>query len=126
MFPHVAIVLYRIYPTSHGFLANVFRVACYSTFIGTIGETIVTMYLFGSLWNRWTVAFKIVTPVLHIAFAAAQLHGSMIFYKMWKKEQRLMRQDKNDLELENGGQAPGLVDASGTEERERSGAEIVV
>ena len=94
LFPHVAIVLYRIYPTSHTFLAKVFGLACFLTLMGTLWETIVTMYLFGSLWDRWIIAFKIVTPLLHMAFSAAQLHGSWIFYKMWRKERRLIYQEK--------------------------------
>jgi hypothetical protein len=66
-------------------------------------ETIVTMYLFGSLWHQWTIAFKIVTPLLHIAFAAAQLNGSLIFFRMWQKEKKLARQEKGTLDPEDGG-----------------------
>jgi hypothetical protein len=100
LFPHVAIVLYRIYPTSHSFLLKVFCLACFSTLIGTIFETMVTMYLFGSLWDRWTIAFKIVTPLLHIAFSAAQLLGTWIFFKMWQKERRLLCREKENSGLE--------------------------
>lgn len=99
--PHVAIILYRVYPDSHHFLANLFRVACLTTFIGTISETIVTMYLFGQLWHRWDLSFKIATPILHIAFSAAQFHGTRIFYAMWKKQERLIR-DGGDLEKSRG------------------------
>jgi hypothetical protein len=54
----------------------------------------VTMYLFGSLWDHWTLAFRIVTPVLFVAFAAAQLHGTRILLKMWQKEKRLLNHEK--------------------------------
>ncbi|KAF8583554.1 hypothetical protein K439DRAFT_1505442 [Ramaria rubella] len=57
---------------------------------GTIVETIVTMYLFGQLWSQWRIAFKIVTPLLHVAFSAAQLHGTRIFFRMWKKQERII------------------------------------
>ena len=30
--------------------------------------------------------FKIVTPVLHCAFSATQLHGSRVFYRMYKRQ----------------------------------------
>jgi len=86
--PHLALILYRVYPTSHFFLANVFKFACITTFFGTISETILTMYIFGILWNRWPLAFKILTPILHILFSAAQFHGTMIFYRMWKKQEQ--------------------------------------
>jgi hypothetical protein len=54
------------------------------------------MYLFGSLWTRWTIAFKVTTPMLHILFASAQLWGSYNFYRMYKKQERLI------AELEGG------------------------
>jgi hypothetical protein len=90
--PHIAIILYRVYPSSHKFLRNLFRIAFVTTLTGTIFETIVVMYLFGKLWNKWTLAFKIVTPALHIAFSACQLHGSCIFWKMMKRQQKYIRE----------------------------------
>ena len=86
--PHVALILYRVYPTSHFFLAKMFQFTCITTFIGTISETILIMYMFGVLWDRWPLAFKIVTPLLHVAFSAAQFHGSRIFYIIWRKQEQ--------------------------------------
>jgi hypothetical protein len=51
------------------------------------------MWLFGSLWNRWQIAFKVATPLLHLAFSAAQIHGSMVFWRMYKKQQRLLQKE---------------------------------
>ena len=93
-FPHVAIILYRIWPNRHKFLSRVFLLSCITTATGTICETIVTMWLFGSLWNRWQLAFKVATPLLHIAFSAAQLHGSMVFWKMYRKYRRLLLEEE--------------------------------
>jgi hypothetical protein len=99
LLPHLSIILYRVYPTYHYFLANVFKFACITTFIGTISETILTMYLFAKLWDRWPLAFKILTPMLHFAFSAAQFHGTRIFYSMWRKQQKLMMTvNSKDLE----------------------------
>ncbi|KAH8803734.1 hypothetical protein F5882DRAFT_284123 [Hyaloscypha sp. PMI_1271] len=94
--PHIAIILYRVYPTSHRFLYKVFRLSCITTLVGTLAETILTMYLFGSLWTRWTIAFKVTTPMLHVLFASAQLWGSYNFYRMYKRQERLL------AELEGG------------------------
>ncbi|KAJ7121125.1 hypothetical protein C8R44DRAFT_877427 [Mycena epipterygia] len=95
--PHLTIILYRVYPDSHSFLAKLFRAACVTTFVGTITETIVALYLFGQLWSRWTLPFKIVTPILHVAFSAAQFHGTRIFYRMWKRQEGIIR-DQQDKE----------------------------
>jgi len=92
--PHLAIILYRVFPNSNMFLCNLFRTACLVTFMGTISETILAMYLFGQLWHRWSIAFKIVTPLLHLLFSACQLHGSNIFRRMWMKQRRILREQQ--------------------------------
>jgi len=101
--PHLAIILYRVFPENHSFLSRLFQIAFVSTLFGTISETVVVMYLFGQLWDRWTLPFKIVTPVLHVAFSAAQLHGSHIFYKMWRKQERILR-DSRESKPDGGGE----------------------
>ncbi|KAJ7725433.1 hypothetical protein DFH07DRAFT_1002660 [Mycena maculata] len=88
--PHVTIIAYRVYPDSHRFLATIFRAACITTFIGTVSETVVAMYFFGQLWERWTLPFKILTPVLHVAFSAAQFHGTRIFFRLWRKQEGII------------------------------------
>ncbi|KAG8167086.1 hypothetical protein KVR01_002775 [Diaporthe batatas] len=88
--PHVTIILYRVYPQSHAFLRKLFLAAMATTLTGTITETILTMYMFGSLWNKWTLAFKITTPMLHVLFAAAQLWGSWNFYCLYQRQCRLL------------------------------------
>ncbi|KAJ5335055.1 hypothetical protein N7452_007458 [Penicillium brevicompactum] len=96
-FPHVAIILYRVFPDRHRFLSRVFLLSCFTTATGTLCETIVTMWLFGSLWSQWRLAFKVVTPLLHIAFSAAQVHGSIVFWRMHRRQQRYL-QEKGDVE----------------------------
>ena len=56
------------------------------------------MYLFGSLWSHWTLAFKIATPMLHLLFASAQLWGSWCFYKLYKKQELLIEMNEGRLE----------------------------
>jgi hypothetical protein len=103
--PHLTIILYRVYPDSHRFLAALFRVACFTTLLGTVTETIVAMYLFGQLWSRWTLPFKITTPLLHIAFSAAQFHGTRIFYRMWRKQAKIVRDQQDAEKLEERSEA---------------------
>lgn len=100
--PHISIILYRVYPTSHHFLRKIFRLSCITTLIGTLTETILTMYLFGSLWPRWTIAFKVTTPMLHVLFAAAQLWGSWNFWKMYQKQCQIIRAQEDGEDLESG------------------------
>ncbi|KAJ7225126.1 hypothetical protein B0H12DRAFT_1077865 [Mycena haematopus] len=99
--PHLTIILYRVYPDSHHFLMTMFRAACITTLFGTVAETVVVMFLFGQLWSRWELSFKVVTPILHIAFSIAQFHGTRIFYRMWRKQERIIR-DQQDIEKSTG------------------------
>jgi hypothetical protein len=96
--PHVAIIFYRIYPKDHNLLRIVFFVAALITLVGTIVETIVVMYFWGWAWDRWTLAFRIVTPILHVIFTAAQLWGAKNFYQMWQDQKALMRKRRADAE----------------------------
>lgn len=99
LWPHVAIILYRMYPEDHEYLCKVFFSAGVVTFTGTIVETIVVFWLWGSLWDRWTLPFRIVTPILHVVFSAAQVWGTYNFYKMWLRQKMLLHgKDKNDVE----------------------------
>ncbi|KAB8271721.1 hypothetical protein BDV30DRAFT_143280 [Aspergillus minisclerotigenes] len=100
-FPHLAIILYRIFPNRHRFLKRLFLLSCVTTALGTTCETIVIFFLFGSLWDRWQIAFKVVTPLLHIAFSAAQVHGSVVFWKMYKRQQKL-EEEIPGFDIENG------------------------
>ena len=102
LLPHFSIILYRCFPDSHLFLSRLFLIACITTFAGTLFETAVVMYLFGSLWDQWMTAFKIVTPVLHIAFSATQLHGSRVFYGLWRKQQAHLLREEDEKCLEAG------------------------
>ncbi len=60
------------------------------------------MYLFGSLWQKWQLPFKLVTPVLHLAFSFCQLHGSRVFYKLWRKQVALLEKEEEEMKLEQG------------------------
>ncbi|KAJ7609835.1 hypothetical protein FB45DRAFT_761643 [Roridomyces roridus] len=104
--PHLTIILYRVYPTSHSFLRSIFRAACITTLIGTLAETIVVFFLFGQLWERWMLSFRVATPILHVGFSIAQLHGTRIFWRMWRKQERIMREGRED-KGEGGGPGDG-------------------
>ncbi|TVY35381.1 hypothetical protein LOCC1_G006522 [Lachnellula occidentalis] len=94
--PHITIILYRVYPTDHRFLRKLFRISAITTLTGTTAETIVVFFLWGNLWDRWTLVFKVTTPILHIIFAAAQLWGTWIFYTMYKKQCSIIASNKGD------------------------------
>lgn len=54
------------------------------------------MWLFGGLWNRWTLAFRIATPILHVVFTMAQLWGAIVMWRMWKQQSRLLAEENEN------------------------------
>jgi hypothetical protein len=79
--------------------------AVITTITGTTVETILTMYLFGSLCDRWTMAFKVTTPMLHFLFMSCQLWGSYNFYKMYQRQKSLIAKNEGkegEVEQEPG------------------------
>ena len=87
---NLAFVLYRLRPNSHQFLVYLFASTCAITIIGSTIETIVIMVLFGQSWEKWALEFKIITPILHVIFTLAQLHGSKILFLMYKKQKSII------------------------------------
>ena len=94
LWPHIAMIIYRIYNSNHLLLSRIFYMTMALELFGTIIETAIVMWLFGSLWDKWTLSLKVATPILHVLFSAAQLWGAFIFYKMGKEQQLKCKMDE--------------------------------
>ncbi|KAF2997619.1 hypothetical protein E8E13_004106 [Curvularia kusanoi] len=81
---------------------------CYTamvlTVIGTVGETIVTMYLYGINFSAWSLPLQITTPICHVLFAAAQISSSKIMWALGRKHQeQLIQHGTADRDVEPAG-----------------------
>jgi hypothetical protein len=92
--PHLAIILYRLYPGRHSLSYRLFIGTMIAELVGTTLETVVVFWLWGSLWDQWTIPFKVVTPILHALFSAAQLFGAWVFWQLARKEKLIMNGPK--------------------------------
>ncbi|KAJ2979402.1 hypothetical protein NQ176_g3272 [Zarea fungicola] len=101
LWPHLAMILYRIHAGNHQLLARIFYATALLEVVGTTVETAIVMFLFGSLWDKWSLSLKVATPFLHTLFSAAQLWGVYIFYKMAKGEQ-LKYKKKEEMRPSSG------------------------
>lgn len=98
LWPHIAMILYRLFPLPdefsarahhyHVLMSRIFLSVAIMEVVGTTLETIVVFWLWGSLWHKWTLPFKVVTPILHILFSCAQAWGAWVFWQLSKKEAR--------------------------------------
>lgn len=93
-------VLYRTHMTNHSLLHLVFSATVVLEVAGTVIETAVTMWLFGTLWNRWSLPLKIITPILHILFSAAQLWGAYIFRNLAAEQKAKVEDEKRQFEVD--------------------------
>lgn len=98
LWPHIAMILYRLLPASndqsdkalqfHALMSRIFMSVAIMEVAGTTLETTVVFWLFASLWDKWTLPFKVVTPILHLLFSCAQAWGAWVFWNLSKKEAR--------------------------------------
>ncbi|KAJ9494488.1 hypothetical protein LTR99_010747 [Exophiala xenobiotica] len=102
--PHLAMILYRLYPGRHSLMYRLFLATTIVEIAGTVFETLIVFWLWGTLWNRWTLPFKIVTPILHALFSAAQLFGAWIFWQLATKEKSKMNAIEAELRSPDTGQ----------------------
>jgi hypothetical protein len=104
-------------PNDDNYLRKVFFAAMLVTFFGTILETIVVFFFWGSSWERWTLGFKIATPMLHVVFSAAQLWGAYNFYNMWQGRVKALRSKDVNLEMGHGLDQVGSLHSDRTDAR---------
>lgn len=108
-------ILYRLLPAAdnvstkalrfHALMSRIFLSVAIMELAGTTLETTVVFWLFASLWDQWTLPFKVVTPLLHLLFSCAQLWGAWVFWNLSKKEAR-----KASALIKNG---PAVVSEEG-------------
>ncbi|KAF2218145.1 hypothetical protein BDZ85DRAFT_270879, partial [Elsinoe ampelina] len=108
--PHLAMLIYRYRPDAHRKNATLFLSTAYTELVGSTVETALVMTLFGSLWDQWTIAFKISTPILHALFTGAQLWNARVFWGLYKSKKAAAARERK------GGREEGKIDGEPKEE----------
>ncbi|KIW09218.1 uncharacterized protein PV09_00145 [Verruconis gallopava] len=96
--PNLAIILYRVKKDNHYLLSQVFFITAIITVLGTTAETVMIFVFLGSVWHRLSLDFKVATPILHVVFMAAQVHGSRILFSMYKRQKQALREQEKRKE----------------------------
>ena len=84
-------IIYRLRPDRHVLMYRLFFATSVAEIVGTIFETIIIFWLWGTLWKQWTIPFKVATPILHVLFSVAQLMGAWVFWNLASKEKAIIR-----------------------------------
>jgi len=122
--PHLAIIIYRLYPGQHALSYRIFLATAIAEVVGTTFETALVFWLWGSLWSEWTLPFKIVTPLLHALFSAAQLFGAWVFWNLAKKEKHCMEETPSLRRIANE-DAQGESKIKGAMGESKSASEVI-
>ncbi|KAF1918593.1 hypothetical protein BDU57DRAFT_444282 [Ampelomyces quisqualis] len=99
--PQLTIILYRVYANDHKFLSYILLSATIIKPISTIVQTIVVLYVWAYAWDRWTLGFKILVPIIHFLFTVAQISATKTFYSMWQRQKQKLQEKANDVEIGN-------------------------
>ena len=97
LIPHLTMIVYRLCPARHALMYRLFLGTSIIEVASTIFETVIVFWLWGTLWQQWTLPFKLVTPGLHVLFSGAQLFGAWIFWQLAKKEKAAISAAWRDL-----------------------------
>ncbi|KAJ4391140.1 hypothetical protein N0V93_004755 [Gnomoniopsis smithogilvyi] len=123
-FPHFAVVYYRcqskdsvgLRRTSHMWMASGF-----SSLVGTTAEFIVMAVFMWRNWHLWDLAMRVVLPLLHFAFMAAQVHGARVGFQLYREfRQRALVAKEKERALVDGGDGDGDGDGDGSAGRKVS------
>lgn len=93
-------IIYRDPNVKSSKLLNSFCIAFWCSTIGTIAETATILGLYGALYHKWTLTMKVLIPILHCVFTAAQLWGEKCTWDLWQKEKRKAKRAQADRDEE--------------------------
>jgi hypothetical protein len=91
-------ILYRVFNKRHRFLQKVFFFCSATIFVGTLCETILVIYFYASVFSELTRPYRIVIPMLHLLFSSAQFNGCHIFWRLFRKQQLLLADERKLME----------------------------
>lgn len=83
--PHVAMLMYTRDRDNTRRLKRTFLIIAVMSFAGTFFEQFAIFFLYAKHFKSWDWSIKILTPIIHVCFAAAQLHGGRVFLAMSRK-----------------------------------------
>ncbi|KAJ4329665.1 hypothetical protein N0V87_010674 [Didymella glomerata] len=96
LWPRPCMVVRTIWPEKHRLNMRLCYAACALTLLGTVGETVVAMYLFGINHKAWSTTTQWVTPISHALFVWAQLSSSLIMWKLARKAERQLKRPSDE------------------------------
>jgi hypothetical protein len=98
LWPRPCMVVRTIWPEKHRLNMWLCYTATGLTILGTVGETIVTMYLFGINFKSWSIVVQVTTPIFHVVFVIAQGFSSRIMWDIGRKSSKAAKEAESKRE----------------------------
>ncbi|KAK6330858.1 hypothetical protein TWF718_003058 [Orbilia javanica] len=84
--PIFALLRLRLARGNHDHLCFVFKVTARWLFILNNIQSVLVIYIIWMIWDEWALVFKIVSPLLYVAFTGAQWQQAYLYVKLMRKE----------------------------------------
>lgn len=91
LWPRPVLLSRTIWPQRHRVNMWFCYAAVVLTGLGTVGETIVALYMYGVNFQGWSTPIQVVTPVCHVVFMLAQIYSSRIMWVLARKHRGMLR-----------------------------------
>lgn len=97
-------ILYRVYPNRHRYLARWFLTICVVEVVSTVVETALIMWQLAELWKHLPLSFRISAIILHVVFSGAQLWCVKNFWDLYRVQiaRGARRESNSTLEAGSG------------------------
>ncbi|KAK6502341.1 hypothetical protein TWF506_002922 [Arthrobotrys conoides] len=84
--PIFALTRLRLARSDHDHLYSVFKFTALWLFTLNNVQSVLLIYLMWMIWDEWALVFKIITPVLYVAFTATQWQQAYLYMKLMRRE----------------------------------------
>lgn len=98
-FPHFAVIYYRCQAkTAEGYrkTSRIWLYSGISSLVGTSLEFIAMGFFMWRNWQYWGIDMRVVIPILHFAFMAAQVHGARVGFQLHSEFKKKSRKSKDE------------------------------
>ncbi|KAF3161969.1 hypothetical protein TWF751_011109 [Orbilia oligospora] len=84
--PIFALLQLRLARGHHDYLCFVFKITAVWLFVLNNVQSVMFIYISWMIWDEWTLAFKIGTPMLYAAFTFSQWQQAYLYVKLMRRE----------------------------------------
>ncbi|CAI6092748.1 unnamed protein product [Clonostachys chloroleuca] len=107
----VSMIVWRVKSRNHVLRSRLAYFCCAWVVAAATAEVSVTVFLLQKSWPLWSLAFRVVTPIIFILWITTQLYGASRLFMMGRSEGKIAYNEEQDKRSAAASSAPTyLVD----------------